>query len=94
VTYSIERYNLDFPQLMDSRKVVWDACWQQIQQYKRELSRVKTANGINSIAHYGAKERAKAIREMTYADKQFSAVARACILSTGDPRVIRILQTM
>lgn len=92
VTYSVERFLLDFPTLMDKRKVVWNDCWKRIQTYRTELERYQRDK--NLIAKDGFKKSAQNIREMLVADKEFSSVARACVLGSGDERVIRILQTI
>jgi uncharacterized protein (TIGR02646 family) len=93
VEYSIERYNLDFPPLMDKRKVVWQECWQRIQEYLNEISKYEQSNHTNPVAREKYKEKMNALRAMIYPDKELSAVARACILSSGDPRIMNILQS-
>lgn len=91
VTYSVERFNLDFPPLMGKRKVVWNECWRRIQTYKDELQHLEDDD--NPIARTQAKEAAKNIREMMRPEKELSSVARACVLSTGDPRLFGLLQS-
>jgi len=91
VTYSVERFNLDFSPLMEKRKVIWNECWQRIQSYKAELQRYEDDD--NPIARTQAKEAAKYIREMMRPEKELSSVARACVLSTGDPRLLGLLQS-
>lgn len=93
VEYSVERYNLDFPPLMDKRKVVWSECWSRIQEYRRELETYQ-ADKANAIAKHQSKQAAKHIREMIREEQELSAVARACVLSTGDPRVVGLLQSV
>src|SRR5262249_37323517 len=93
VSYSVERCNLDFPPLMDKRKTVWHECWTRIQAYLQELAMYSANGGANPIARTQVKENAQAIREMMREDKEFSTVARACILSTGDPRLTGLLQS-
>jgi hypothetical protein len=92
VTYSVERCNLDYPPLADRRKTVWSECWNQIQTYLAELAKYH-ADPTNAIAKEGLKSAARRIRSLTRYDKEFSSVARACILSSGDERVISLLQT-
>lgn len=92
VEYSVKRYNLDFGPLEAKRKIVWSNCWTHIQQYRQELQRLND-DATNSIARNQVKEKAKTIRDMLEADKEFSAVARACVLSSRDPRVVRLLQS-
>lgn len=92
VEYSVERYNLDFPPLMDKRKVIWAECWSRIQEYLKELEtyhRDKT----NVIARDRSKQAAKSVREMMHERKELSAIARACVLSAGDPRLCGLLQS-
>lgn len=91
VTYSVERFNLDFPPLMEKRKVIWNECWQRIQSYKNELQHLK--NNDNAIARTQAREALRCIREMIRPEKELSSVARACVLSTGDPRIVGLLQS-
>lgn len=92
VEYSVERYNLDFPPLMKKRQVVWNECWQHIQSYLEELGKYhKDKNNV--IARASFKKEAGNIRKLLKADKELSAVARACILSTGDARVTGLLQS-
>ncbi|MEZ0209244.1 MAG: hypothetical protein ACAH17_03665, partial [Candidatus Paceibacterota bacterium] len=61
------------------------------QSYKDELQRLK--DNDDPIARTQAKEAAKFIREMMRPEKEFSSVARACVLSTGDSRLIGLLQS-
>jgi hypothetical protein len=93
VTYSVKRCNLDFAPLEAKRKIVWNDCWNHIQKYRQELALSAASGGSNIIARNQLKEKAKAIREMLQADKELSAVARACVLSSGDTRIIRLLQS-
>jgi len=92
VEYSVERYNLDFPPLMDKRKTVWAECWDRIQEYVDELKRYH-ADKTNAIAKDRYKQAAKRVRDLMHAEKELSAVARACVLSTGDPRLAGLLQS-
>ena len=92
VTYSVDRYNLDFPPLVDKRKTVWAECWNRIQEYQRELSLYKK-DPTNAVARIGVKQAAKSIREMMTPEKELSSVARACVASSGDPRITAFLQT-
>jgi hypothetical protein len=93
VEYSVDRCKLDFPPLMDKRKTIWTECWSRIQAYLAELSLYDASGGTNLIAKTQSKEKANAIREMIREDKELSAVARACILSSGDPRLEGILRS-
>lgn len=93
VTSSVDRYNLDFPPLMNKRKVVWQDCWQHIQGYLEELGKYhKDKNNV--IARDKLREKAGDIRKMLKADQECSAVARACLLSTPDPRLRSFLQSV
>lgn len=91
VTNSVQRYKLDYPPLIDRRKSVWSECWSQIQVYLADLARYQ-ADPTNAIARESFKNAARRIRDMIRADKEFSSVARACILSSGDERVASLLQ--
>jgi uncharacterized protein (TIGR02646 family) len=92
VTYSIKRLNLDFRPLTDKRKAVWSDCYQHICAYKEELDHLDR-NPQNGIARQASKHHAKAIRAMIRPDQELSSVARACIESTGDPRVMCFLRS-
>ena len=92
VKHSIERFELDFPMLMEKRKTVWSDCWQHIQSYLDELGKYHRDKN-NVIAKAAFKREAGDIRKLLGADKEFSAVARACILSTGDDRLRGLLQS-
>ncbi|MGH6751843.1 MAG: hypothetical protein ACREDP_06715 [Bradyrhizobium sp.] len=93
VEYSVERCNLDFPPLMDKRKTVWAECWDRIQDYLRELALYR-ADRTNMIARDRYKQAAKRVRELMREEMELSAVARACVLSAGDPRLEGLLATM
>lgn len=93
VEYSVDRCKLDFPPLMDRRKTIWGECWTRIQAYLNELRLYDESGGTNLIAKTQVKEKAEAIREMIREDKELSAVARACVISSGDPRVVGLLRT-
>lgn len=93
VLYSVERYSLDFPNLMDKRKVVWAECHAQIQEYRDELARYYE-DRANLYAKGCFLKAAERIREMLQAEQELSAVARACVRSCGDPRMETLLQVM
>lgn len=92
VEYSVERYNLDFPPLMDKRKVVWAECWNRVQEYLKELA-FYHSDKTNVIAKDRFKQAARKIRELMREEKELSAVTRACLLSAGDPRLQGFLQS-
>jgi uncharacterized protein (TIGR02646 family) len=92
VEYSVERYNLDFPPLMDKRKTVWAECWDRIQEYLNEL-KLYHNDRTNGIAKDRYKQAAKRLRELIHDEQELSALARACILSTGDRRLEGLLQS-
>jgi hypothetical protein len=86
VEYSVERYNLDFPPLMDKRKTVWAECWNRVEEYRRELGLCQK-DPTNAVARDRVKQAAKHVRAMIREEQELSAVARACVESAGDPRV-------
>lgn len=92
VEYSVEGYNLDFPPLMDKRKTVWAECWERIQEYLHELT-LYHKDRSNGIAKDRYKQAARHLRELMHEEKELSAVVRACILSSGDPRLAGLLQS-
>ena len=92
VTYSVIRYKLDFPPLVDKRKAIWSECWNRIQDYLRELS-LYQLDRTNGAAKEGMRQAARRIREMMGPEKELSAVARACVVATADPRLTALLQT-
>lgn len=77
---------------MDKRKTVWAECWDRIQEYLKELARYHD-DKTNGIAKDRYKQAAKRVRELMHEEKELSAVARACILSAGGPRVAGLLQS-
>lgn len=92
VEYSIERYNLNnYPPLVSERKKTWSNCWETVKQYLDELNSYKKTN--SPIARQQFKEKARQIRAMLNPDQEFSAVVRACLISTGDDRVVGLLRT-
>ncbi|APG26161.1 hypothetical protein A7E75_03765 [Syntrophotalea acetylenica] len=92
VEYSVIRYNLDFPPLMDKRKAVWADCWAGIQEYLKELA-LYQQDKTNIIAKDRFKQAAKRVRGMMNEKKELSSVARACVLSAGDQRLVGLLQS-
>lgn len=92
VEYSIERYKLDFSPLMDKRKTIWGECWGRIQEYRSELA-LYNADTKNAIAKDRFKQALKQLRDLMQEEKELSAVARACVLSAGDPRLAGLLQS-
>jgi len=92
VKYSVERYNLDFPPLMDKRKTMWAECWSRIQEYLKELATYH-ADKTNVIARDRYKQALVSVRKMMREEQELSAVARACVLSSGDRRVLGLLQS-
>jgi len=93
VQYSIDRYNLDFSQLMDKRRTVWDTCWNTIREYRRELA-LYHKDPRNLIARDRATQACKQLRTMAKDDVELSAVARACMQSAGDKYLDGILRTL
>ncbi len=92
VEYSIQRYNLDFPPLMDKRKTVWAECWNRLEEYLKELATYH-ADKTNVVARDRFKQALRHVRDLVRDDQELSSVARACILSTGDGRVVNVLQS-
>ena len=62
-----------------------------IQQYLKELERLDGSNKDNPIARQELANKADAIKELVDGSTELSSVARACIFSTNDPRVLRFL---
>lgn len=89
VKYSVERYNLDFPALMDKRKLIWNECWTRIEQYRAELHNYHQTK--SPVARQQAREKAEQIRAMIAEEVELSSVAKACIIGSGDPRIISLL---
>ena len=69
-----------------------DAEMPEVQEYLKELATYH-ADKTNVIARDRSKKALKCVRELMREDRELSAVARACILSSGDPRVTGILQS-
>jgi len=77
---------------MDKRNAVWAECWNRVQEYLKELKTYHD-DKTNVIARDRSKQTLKRVRELMHEKRELSAVARACILSSGDPRVTGILQS-
>lgn len=92
VECSVQRYNLDFPPLMDKRKVVWSECWHWIQEYLKELE-IYHQDPTNMLAREAHRRAAERVRQLMNEKAEFSAVARACVLGAGDPRLAGLLQS-
>ncbi|WP_437826366.1 hypothetical protein [Sorangium sp. So ce1153] len=90
--FSVDRYNLNFSPLMGKRKTVWAECWNRIQEYLKDLA-IYHADKTNGIARDRYKRALKRVRELMRDEQELSAVARACVLSSGDPRVTSLLQS-
>lgn len=90
VNYSIVRCNLGFGALVDKRKTIWNECWERVQKFREESDRY-WADQTNIIARQEYKNAAAEVRKMLQPEKELSAVARACVYSTGDPRVTALL---
>lgn len=91
VKYSIERMNLSFGPLSAKRKAVWANCWSAIEEYLNELA-IYYEDKTNVIARTSFKRAMDKLITMIGEAEEFSSVARACILATGDPRVMSVLQ--
>ena len=65
---------------------------ERIQEYLKELA-LYHADKDNAIARDRYKQAAKKVRELMREEKELSAVARACVLGTGDPRLHGLLQS-
>lgn len=93
VSYSVNRLKLnDYPPLVDKRKIVWNECWNLIKEYWFNLNIYNETR--SPIAKEQFKEKALQIRSMLQPDKEFSGVARACVESSGDPRLRGLLRTV
>jgi hypothetical protein len=90
VEYSVERYKLDFGPLEDKRRAVWAECWNRIKEYQMELE-LYHRDKNNVIARESYKKAMKHLRELADEKRELSAVAVACIRSSGDPRVSHIV---
>ena len=93
VKYSVDRCNLDFPQLMDKRKAVWAECWGVIQEYLHELG-LYHADKTNAIARDRLKQATQRVIDLLQEDRELSSVARSCVIGTGDDRVKRLLRAV
>ena len=63
-----------------------------MQEYLKELATYHD-DKTNVIARDRYKQALKRVRQLIREDRELSAVARACILSSGDPRLTGILQS-
>ncbi len=93
VNYSIKRYNLNAHSvLVDQRKLVWTECWNAFLLYTAELEKYRKIR--SPIAKQKVADAVQKIRSMLQADKEFSSVAHACLIRSGDPRAIGILSSV
>ncbi|MCE0534374.1 hypothetical protein LWF15_02525 [Kineosporia rhizophila] len=90
VTYSVERYKLDYEPLVQKRKAIWFECNNTINEYLRELDEY-TQDKTKIIARHQVKEAAKRLRRMVDVREELSSVARACIISRSDMRLAGFL---
>jgi len=95
VRYSVERFNLNFSTLMDKRKVMWADCWSCIQECRRELNTYHRDKS-NAIARDRVRQALNRLRNLVREEQEFSAVARACLLSADadDGRLRNVLQSI
>lgn len=91
VVESVKRFKLDFPALENKRRTIWNNCWNCIQKYLEELEKLYKGDKDNPVARQELANKADAIKELIDGSTELSSVARACILSTNDPRVTRLL---
>jgi hypothetical protein len=91
VIQSVKRCKLDFPALENKRRAVWHDCWMHIQSYLVELDKLHKGDRDNPLARHELANKADAIKELINGNRELSSVAKACILSTNDPRVTRLL---
>jgi uncharacterized protein (TIGR02646 family) len=92
VTESVKRYKLDYDPLAQNRMLVWRNCRNELDKYLADLERVHI-DPSNDIARQAVKEAARNIRKLIHEKQAFSAVARACLVSSGDQRALGILRT-
>jgi hypothetical protein len=91
VMYSVQRCNLDFPALVNKRKTVWNDCWSAIQEYLKELD-LHAKDPTNKIAKQGCSAAIIKLHNLIKTERELSEVAKACIRSSGDPRLLPILE--
>jgi hypothetical protein len=77
---------------MDKRKTVWAECWNRVEEYWGELCLCEK-DPTNAVARDRLKQAAKRIRAMMREEQELSAVARACVQSTGDERLAGFLRS-
>jgi uncharacterized protein (TIGR02646 family) len=88
--YSVERLTLNFGPLMDKRRLHWAECWRRVCAYLDELGRCE-ADPQNPVARAEVRNAAVDLRRMLDPKKELSGVARACMRSSADPRVVALL---
>lgn len=83
VNFSIERYKLNDSRLCRRRKVIWQTCRDLLAEYQ---NKAKMADDTGSAKNRGeAQTILKTLREMLMPEKEFSSVARICLMRSGDP---------
>jgi hypothetical protein len=65
----------------------------RLELYKIMLIQLGTHGSRRTSSRDRFKQSAKEVRKMIREDKPFSAVARACVISTGDPRIQGMLHS-
>ncbi|HEY5747227.1 MAG TPA: hypothetical protein VIU12_14190, partial [Chryseolinea sp.] len=81
VNYTIESLNLNFKLLKEKRKDVWAKCSTLL----KETQNLMAQNDIApSVARKGQiKEKIRQLKELVQSSSEFSATAKACLLSSG-----------
>lgn len=74
------------------RRAVLIECCRRVQDYLPELG-LYYADKTNMVAKDRYKQAARRVRELMREEQELSAVARACVLSAGDPRAQGLLQS-
>ncbi|MBL7724547.1 MAG: hypothetical protein JNK27_10385 [Chitinophagaceae bacterium] len=89
VNYTIENLNLNFKLLKEGRKEIWTKCFAIIKETQNLIS--LNATGVPSAARKAQiKEKLKQLKGLVNPTSEFSATAKACLLSSGIDWALRI----
>lgn len=89
VVETVKRLKLnEHPALTEERRKVWQRVNNLIAAYRRAKSR---SSGNNPAANAEVSSTAKQIHANTRREEELSAVARYCVLVTGDPQLSRLV---
>jgi hypothetical protein len=91
VEQSIKILHLDYHKLINARKELWNECKMKINEYINDLKMYN--ENPSSTKKERLKNRLNEIKKYTERESQLSATAIACVLSEGDDKLRRLIDT-